>query len=168
VRVPSPGGVDERQIRRGLGGAGGAPRPLSRPPISLWEQRAAVARLWELGRYQVDENMLFSMVEQMRRITEDAAAKTRKARRALERRCATPPPRKAAVVPPPPSTAGGAAGAAVAKPFEVIEQWEPGPGARLWSICTSRSGGWRCCRQPSGFGMCERTDGSATSAQRRR
>ncbi|OLT34926.1 hypothetical protein BJF79_32620 [Actinomadura sp. CNU-125] len=57
---------------------------MSRPPISLWEQRAAVARLRELGRDQVDENALFSMVEQMRQITEDSAA--RPARSALSRR----------------------------------------------------------------------------------
>jgi putative transposase len=41
-------------------------RTLSRPPISLWEQRAAVARIRELGRGQVDESALFEMVEQMR------------------------------------------------------------------------------------------------------
>jgi putative transposase len=98
-------------------------RTMSRPPISLWEQRAAVARLRELGRDQVDENTLFAMVEQMRQITEDAAAKTRKARRALERRSTTPPPRQAAAVPPPPAVAGGATAGPVAKPFEVIEQW---------------------------------------------
>ena len=34
-------------------------RTLSRPPISVWEQRAAVARLREQGRAQVDEDALF-------------------------------------------------------------------------------------------------------------
>ncbi|WP_175041366.1 hypothetical protein [Nocardia terpenica] len=43
--------------------------------ISLWEQRAAVARLREQGRTEIDETALFAMVEQMRHITEDATAK---------------------------------------------------------------------------------------------
>jgi putative transposase len=97
-------------------------RTMSRPPISLWEQKAAVARLRELGREQVDENALFAMVEQMRKITDESATKTRRARRAVERRSATPPPRQAAV-PPPPAVAGGMTAGPVAKPFEVIEQW---------------------------------------------
>ncbi|MFC5183616.1 Mu transposase C-terminal domain-containing protein [Actinomadura harenae] len=55
-------------------------RTLSRPPISAWENKAATDRLREQGRAQVDENSLFQMVEQMRRLTEEAAAKTRGAR----------------------------------------------------------------------------------------
>ena len=65
-------------------------RTLSRPPVSAWEQRAAIARLRELGRDQMDENALFAMVEQMRQITDSAAAKTRRARRETERRPAVP------------------------------------------------------------------------------
>lgn len=98
-------------------------RTLSRPPISLWEQRAAVARIRELGRGQVDENALFAMVEQMRQITEDAAVKTRKARRSLQRRTATPPRRQAAAVLPPPMEGGQGAAGPAATPFEEIEQW---------------------------------------------
>lgn len=96
-------------------------RTLSRPPISVWEQQAAVARLREQGRAEVDEQAVFTMVERMRQITEDAAASTRTARRDRERRAATPirpavaPPRS----PPPADDDGGT----VAKPFEVIEQW---------------------------------------------
>jgi putative transposase len=65
-------------------------RTLSRPPVSAWEQRAAIARLRELGRDQMDENALFAMVEQMRQITDSATAKTRRARRETERRPAVP------------------------------------------------------------------------------
>jgi putative transposase len=96
-------------------------RTLSRPPISAWEQKAAVARLRELGRAEVDENALFAMVEQMREIADTAAATTRKARRDRERRSAVPArPGPVVAVPPPPAqdTAG-----VEAKPFEVIEQW---------------------------------------------
>jgi putative transposase len=96
-------------------------RTLSRPPISAWEHKAAVARLRELGRAEVDENALFAMVKQMREITGTAAAATRKARRDTERRSAMPArpgPAAPAPPPPPPGTAD-----VEAEPFEVIEQW---------------------------------------------
>ena len=94
-------------------------RTMSRPPVSAWEQKAAIDRLREVGRADVDESALFAMVDQMRQITDAAAATTRKARRDGERRAATPeraePP---AALPP---ELDGAA--AAARPFEVIEQW---------------------------------------------
>lgn len=95
-------------------------RTLSRPPISVWEQQAALARLRELGRAEVDENALFAMVAQMRSITDTAAVTTRKARRERERRAAIPARPAPSAEPPPPM-----ADAAVeqATPFEVIEQW---------------------------------------------
>jgi putative transposase len=95
-------------------------RTLSRPPISVWEQHAAVARLRELGRAEVDEQALFAMVTQMRQITAGAAAATRKARRDSERRAANPARPRAAVPPPPVPDVGSGP---VAEPFEVIEQW---------------------------------------------
>jgi putative transposase len=95
-------------------------RTLSRPPVSVWEQRAAIARLRELGRDQVDENALFAMVEQMRQITDSAAAKTRRARRETERRPAVPARQARPPATPPASEASQAA---AARPFEVIEQW---------------------------------------------
>jgi putative transposase len=98
-------------------------RTWSRPAISVWEQRAAVARLREQARAEVDENALFTMVEQMRHITEDAAAASRKARRAAERRKATPARPRAVPAPPEPPEPPDDAGAAAAAPFEVIEQW---------------------------------------------
>ena len=94
-------------------------RTLSRPPISVWEQRAAIARLREQGRAEVDEQALFAMVAQMREITDTAAATIRKARRDRERRTATPAVSPS--MPLPPQVL--AAEAALAKPFEVIEQW---------------------------------------------
>jgi putative transposase len=94
-------------------------RTLSRPPISAWEQTAAAARLRETGRADVDEAALFAMVEQMRQITDTAAASTRRARRDRERRAATPPQSvPATAFPPEPDGTE-----AEARPFEVIEQW---------------------------------------------
>jgi putative transposase len=99
-------------------------RTLSRPPISVWEQQAAVARLREFGRAEVDENALFAMVAQMRSITETAMTATRKARRDRERRGAAPPrPRSATAVLAPPGAGTDEDTATVARPFEVIEQW---------------------------------------------
>ncbi|MEU8248922.1 hypothetical protein [Nonomuraea sp. NPDC048916] len=98
-------------------------RTPSRPPISVWEQRAAITWLRESGRAQVDENALFAMVEQMRQITDTAAAKTRRARREVERRSATPATRRTPPAPLPPPAAEGPAGGEPVRPFEVIEQW---------------------------------------------
>lgn len=94
-------------------------RTLSHPPISVWEQRAAAARLREQGRAQVYEDALFRMAGQMRAITETAAKTTRKARRDAERRSATPPGPSA--VPPPPGPGDG--GMPAAAPFGDIEEW---------------------------------------------
>ena len=95
-------------------------RTLSHPPVSVWEHRAAVARLREAGRAQVDEHALFRMVEQMRAITDTASNTTRSARRNAERRAATPA-RSAHAPLPPACPADG--DAIAARPFEVIEQW---------------------------------------------
>ncbi len=95
-------------------------RMMSRPPISVWEQRAAVARLRERGRAQVDENTLFAMVEQMREITETAGATTRRARRDRERRSTTSTTPRPGPAIAPPADPGAAV---VVTPFEVIEQW---------------------------------------------
>ncbi|MGW5187827.1 Mu transposase C-terminal domain-containing protein [Kribbella sp. NPDC004138] len=78
-------------------------RVQSRPPISIWEQQAAIARLREQGRADVDEQALFATVEQMREITDTAAATTRSARRDRERLTAVPvgaEPPVAALMPP--------------------------------------------------------------------
>ncbi len=94
-------------------------RTVSHPPINLWEHQAAVARLREQGRAQVDEYALFRTVEQMRAITDTAAATTRRARRDVQRRAATPSPQAAQAMPPPPAVDE----TVVAVPFTVIEQW---------------------------------------------
>lgn len=96
-------------------------RTWSRPAISVWEHSAAVARLREQGRAEIDENALFSMVEQMREITDTATATSRKARRTTARHT-TVRARRPAAPQPPPAPPVAAAPTPVA-PFEVIEQW---------------------------------------------
>ena len=64
-------------------------RTLSHPPVSVWEQRAATARLREAGQAQVNEDALFRMIAQMRSIAETATTATRasrRVRREVERR----------------------------------------------------------------------------------
>ncbi|MEV6415357.1 Mu transposase C-terminal domain-containing protein [Kribbella sp. NPDC051718] len=95
-------------------------RVLSRPPISIWEQQAAITRLRQQGRADVNEQALFATVAQMREITDTAAATTRKARRDRERRTSTPAA-DPNVLPIPPAPLGVEVGAV--RPFEVIEQW---------------------------------------------
>ena len=74
-------------------------RDLSRPPITLWEQRLALKRLREAGALHIDEAAIFRTIEKMRLIVDEAKTATKIARRQRERRlrliqggkCDTPP-----------------------------------------------------------------------------
>jgi putative transposase len=59
---------------------------LGLPPISLWERNAAVKRLKEQGRREVDEAMIFSSIAEQRLIEDSARLKSTRARRNRERR----------------------------------------------------------------------------------
>ncbi|WP_166797600.1 Mu transposase C-terminal domain-containing protein, partial [Pseudomonas aeruginosa] len=61
-------------------------RDLRRPPISLWEHRAALKRLREQGHAHVDEAAIFRAVQAMREIADQAAHTSKTARRQKERR----------------------------------------------------------------------------------
>ncbi len=61
-------------------------RSVSRPPVTLWEQRKAVESLRKRGREQVDEASIFRMIEEMREITESAVKERKRARRDKSRR----------------------------------------------------------------------------------
>jgi len=103
-------------------------RNLARPAISLWEHRAALARLREAGRREVDEQALFATVEAMREITDTAARSTRRSRRDRARRPVASDPVTSTAAPPP-DPAGdavdpdGADPGPAAVPFADIEQW---------------------------------------------
>lgn len=60
-------------------------RDLTRPPITLWEHREALRRLREQGRSAVDEQLIFDAVEAQRALVAEAAATTKRARRAVQR-----------------------------------------------------------------------------------
>ncbi|WP_337996934.1 Mu transposase C-terminal domain-containing protein [Oleispirillum naphthae] len=59
-------------------------RTLTRPSISVWELRAATARVKEQGRREVDEDGIFEALARMQEIVETASKETRKARRARQ------------------------------------------------------------------------------------
>ena len=50
---------------------------LSNPPITKWEHRAALSRVREQGREQIDEAAIFKAVDQMRGIVDTATKETR-------------------------------------------------------------------------------------------
>lgn len=54
---------------------------LTRPPISLWEQRRALALLKQDSAPFLDEIAIFRAVERMRRLEDEAVSRTRSARR---------------------------------------------------------------------------------------
>jgi putative transposase len=56
-------------------------RTLSHPAVTLWEQRESLKYLKANGASKVDETAIFRAIEAMRKLTDDAAASTRSARR---------------------------------------------------------------------------------------
>jgi putative transposase len=61
-------------------------RNLGHPAVSLWEVRAAEARLRQEGMQQVDEERLFETIDRLRERIDDARAATKAARRSAARR----------------------------------------------------------------------------------
>jgi putative transposase len=96
-------------------------RTLSRPAITLWEHRKALDDLRKRGREAIDEQAIFDTVTQMRRITEEAAAKQKAARRDVARRKHLPEiaPEERLAIP----EVHEADVVASAKPFGIIEEW---------------------------------------------
>jgi putative transposase len=90
-----------------------------RPAITLWEHRKALQALRARGRESVDESALFRMIEAQRALTGHAAQTQKEARRARERRrhLVSTAAQPTAVLPPEPGEA------AVARPFDEIEEW---------------------------------------------
>lgn len=58
----------------------------TRPPASFWEIRSVVRYLKKQGVEKIDEDILFEAIVRMREIEEEAAKKTRSARRNVQRR----------------------------------------------------------------------------------
>lgn len=60
-------------------------KDISRPPISIWELRAAKKHLAEENQVAINEELIFGAVKKMRAIVESEAGKTSKARRQAAR-----------------------------------------------------------------------------------
>jgi putative transposase len=60
-------------------------RHLARPTISLWEHRQAVKYLKETGKRQLNEELIFTAIQELRALTKEAATKSKQARRNQER-----------------------------------------------------------------------------------
>ncbi len=69
-------------------------RDLSRPSISIWEQRAAVRRLRAIGKNEAREDTIFSAINEQRRIEDNAKRSSTQARRAAARRPKASKPKK--------------------------------------------------------------------------
>jgi len=93
-------------------------RRTAHPPVTMWEQRAAIASLRNAGRDEVDEDAIFRAIEQMHHVIEETSASTKRARRDLERRPKRPVPTREPIRPP--AAPGTDAGVA---PFADIEEW---------------------------------------------
>lgn len=97
-------------------------RTLSRPSITLWEHRRALKNLRDRGVTHVDEAAIFRAINTMKAIADEAAVKTRSARRFVERTALA----NASCKPAADSTAiidSSVGGHVPAKPFADIEEW---------------------------------------------
>lgn len=94
-------------------------RRTSHPPVSVWEQRAAITQLRAAGRKEVDEEALFRTVEQMREVVNAAALSTKRARRTVQRRTEAPVAQRPTLTPP--TLSSDETGAVRA--YAEIEEW---------------------------------------------
>lgn len=96
-------------------------RTLANPAITLWEHRRALEIMRQSGRDQIDEEAVFRAVSQMRAIVEQAANKSKSARRAKARQSQLPAPKKPTNLPLP--EVKQADETTEATPFTEIEEW---------------------------------------------
>ena len=61
-------------------------RNTAHPAMSLWELKAVRKQLKSDGATDIDEDMIFTALEKMRKIEQEAVVKTKKSRRAVQRR----------------------------------------------------------------------------------
>lgn len=98
-------------------------RTMSYPAVTWWEHQQALARLRAESRATIDEQAIFSAIQQMRQLTQQAASKTKAARRANARRAhletAPPPVRTLPVVDGEEEPSASLS----VQPFAEIEEW---------------------------------------------
>lgn len=97
-------------------------RTLSNPALSVWEHRRALARLRERGQHQINEEGLFRMVGEMRRIAGTAQKTTKRTGRERQHRANGPTALEMIPSPPDIPTEPDKSVIPVTR-FEKIEQW---------------------------------------------
>lgn len=98
-------------------------RTMSYPAVTLWEHQQALARLRTESRAAIDEQAIFSAIQQMRQLTQQAASQTKAARRATARRAhleIAPSPAKAT---PAVDKEEELSAPLFVQPFAEIEEW---------------------------------------------
>ena len=103
-------------------------RTMANPVVSLWEHQRALARLHERGIAQVDEEVLFRMIGQMRDIASTASKTTKRMRRDAARRRTTTAVATSGAQSPgttvvPPDSPDAPSPAIAVAGFDQIEQW---------------------------------------------
>lgn len=101
-------------------------RTYSNPAATLWEHRLAMRRLHEEGKKLIDEEAIFKTIETMREIAQNAAHKTKSARRSVERlrhteSISSANPRYFPL--PAAESSSSSANSKPIKPFDDIEEW---------------------------------------------
>ncbi|MEP9357102.1 Mu transposase C-terminal domain-containing protein [Xanthobacter sp. KR7-65] len=86
-------------VATGQGYLEARPADRTRPPIGLWEHRAAVRALREKGREAVDEELIFSTILAQRSLVDEATRLTKAMRRDVARRAHLAPDRIIDVTP---------------------------------------------------------------------
>ncbi len=97
-------------------------RTMSYPAVTLWEHQQALARLHAERRATIDEQAIFTTIQQMRQVAQQAARSTKAARRANARRAhleSLPQP----VIAPSASQPEELSASLPAQPFSEIEEW---------------------------------------------
>ena len=104
----------------------GHPADRTRPPIALWEHRAALRALREAGRKAVDEDLIFSTILAQRALVDEASRTTKATRRDLARRPRLSEPRSspAKVIEASPGREPLAADAPLVLPYFEVEEWD--------------------------------------------
>ncbi|MFG1466705.1 Mu transposase C-terminal domain-containing protein [Xanthobacter sp. DSM 24535] len=108
-------------VATGQGYLEARPADRTRPPIGLWEHRAAVRALREKGREAVDEELIFSTILAQRSLVDEATRLTKAMRRDVARRAHLAPDR---IIDVTPEVVPNKDEKPLQLPYFAVEEWE--------------------------------------------
>ncbi|MFT0860364.1 Mu transposase C-terminal domain-containing protein [Ancylobacter sp. G4_0304] len=108
-------------VATGQGYLEARPADRTRPPIGLWEHRAAVRALREKGREAVDEELIFSTILAQRSLVDEATRLTKAMRRDVARRAHLAPDR---IIDVTPEVGPNKDEKPLQLPYFAVEEWE--------------------------------------------